>query len=95
MDNQEEKQPAIVRFAEVPIFTTLQQKYLPAESFKDATVLMSTREIRDKIMQHVGEMLSLQDVYEWMKDTGYREDCIGESLNLVWLMKETSEVFGN
>lgn len=71
-----------------PIFVRFRNRYLPASTISDATVMMSTRQIVEQIFEHTGTTYSLNQVYEWMRLNGYKDEALDSSMNFVWLMRE-------
>lgn len=93
MENPNDESTPIVDLTDVPVFTFFRQKFLPAAGFADATVFLTTAEIRARIIEHIGTSLSYQEVHNWMIDCGYKYDTVSDDLKFVWLLKETDSVF--
>jgi hypothetical protein len=77
-----------VKTSELPIFTFIQQRYGVSNEEGVDTVSLTTAQIHKQIVEHTGDAsITLQKVYQWLLDSGYKQSPIGD-LEIYWILKE-------
>ena len=80
-----EDKPKETTAADIALIITAQ--FYPASSLEETTLKLTTKEIAERVKEHVGLSIAENQIYLKMKELNFLESSDSE-MNFVWLLKQ-------